>query len=1379
MKVTVYFGNVRVIVPCGKGDILVRELMDLAITRYKKATGKSQSSVVTIHNLKSSRDEGILYPDDQLNDVADDREQIIAVFDENYSPLPQYHSGDVTSTSSVCTGSPDMFSVEVGSHCSNNVEMEDAHPLTVMPLHVRRGSEPALNCLFPNCNDPNKRWSTAVVINTTEDQQYDVNENGVDERMSPVESIEINGDSKMSSLSFSRGSGRQSILGNSMETYKWVEAADRQLLKDFNENFAIKASLDAGSDTSSMSDEREKTIILKNESGPLGIHVVPDYDSKGRDTGLVIQGIESGGRIDRDGRFNVGDRITEINGQSLQNVSFQSAQEIFKNALKSQQIQLELVRGSGSKTAAAPRKPPAPVYPKGEVALPRREEPVTDTPKKEEESLVEAGGISTKVATVTPTKKVPASAMRRLASANTRRIGKMLTIELIKGHSGLGFSITTRDNPAGGNSPIYIKNVLPKGAAIEDGRLLPGDRLLEVNGTPMTGKTQTEAVSILRNIPLGKTVQIVVSRQEVEETEPMEVESEVVPPKVSDDETGIFPWKYREILTFQIPISPDSHSAGLGVSVKGKSTASGSADLGIFITSVIPGGAASKDGRLQSNDQLVNINGISLLGMSNTNAMETLRSAMTQTDGPIRNAIILTIARRIHPPPTENGGDQNGQTTSDNKLQNGISTGNMYDHSSRTGKMDLDDLQKNTPGLPGCNPVIERIMGQGSLERNNNDIYGFGRKDKNIKSSLEEKKSNYLAAVSSSQGETILIEGEYDTHARKSSSDDSRVNGDLNVIPAGSQLSLDESNPGFARDGFGRQSMSEKRHAQLDARSTGTYQRTKKAREERDKHRQSYEQDYSQGKMSPLLDPTKPDEVLGPSLGLRKSSSLESLQTMLQELNKDDEAKKRALQSGGSGSRGSRSRGCNESFRAAVDRSYDAPAAAATMETLDEESENGSSAGHLTRSVDLTEHHLQGGGEIPFQDDLLSMYCRNSKSSKKKSSLLKGLGSVFKFGKHRKQSQDLKGVRDDDSAHDSDFSQSHHSTSAKDQERVSDSDLLRRQLPAIPRENASVSSLDSVSLQTTNRQERMQSLREQYQRMHQRRQGQYPLEQREEYYENELKEKEGNYALPYEIVHGRSHSLDIHKDSSHGSKSHPFSSGDPTRYSHYMNYKEIQQHIIQRGPTATHPPKNPPENKMLPEIPYFENPHPAAQKKHSLDLPDSTYFEHHHQMAQKKGPSENKTELPYFEHQHHQVVQKKGGPSENKAELPYFEHQHQIAVHKKHPSDVASNSLPRGAHISDHLAPKYFDSHGNYGRMMDTVEEARRILTHKLPQTLCPEGPTFRTTLPQSTLTPMGRRDGLILLYGRMSLHHFYPGKNKRNSHIGAWVESVTSFIGD
>lgn len=47
---------------------------------------------------------------------------------------------------------------------------------------------------------------------------------------------------------------------------------------------------------------------------------------------------------------------------------------------------------------------------------------------------------------------------------STRKIGKKLDIELTKGQTGLGFSVTTRDNPAGGGlCPIYIKNILPKG----------------------------------------------------------------------------------------------------------------------------------------------------------------------------------------------------------------------------------------------------------------------------------------------------------------------------------------------------------------------------------------------------------------------------------------------------------------------------------------------------------------------------------------------------------------------------------------------------------------------------------------------------------------------------------------------------------------------------------------------------------------------------------------------------------------------------------------------------------------------------------------------------------------------------------------------------
>jgi partitioning defective protein 3 len=115
-----------------------------------------------------------------------------------------------------------------------------------------------------------------------------------------------------------------------------------------------------------------------------------------------------------------------------------------------------------------------------------------------------------------------------------------------------------------------------------------------------------------------------------------------------DENLGLLPWKQREILTFDIPVH-DSERAGLGVSVKGKTNSNSPdrsvIDLGIFVKSVIHGGAASRDGRLKTNDQLVNINGLSLLGKPNPQAMETLRKAMHE-EGPLPGIISLTVARR-------------------------------------------------------------------------------------------------------------------------------------------------------------------------------------------------------------------------------------------------------------------------------------------------------------------------------------------------------------------------------------------------------------------------------------------------------------------------------------------------------------------------------------------------------------------------------------------------------------------------------------------------------------------------------------------------------------------------------------------------------------
>lgn len=74
--------------------------------------------------------------------------------------------------------------------------------------------------------------------------------------------------------------------------------------------------------------------------------------------------------------------------------------------------------------------------------------------------------------------------------------------------------------------------------------------------------------------------------------------------------------------------------------------------------------------------------------------------------------------------------------------------------------------------------------------------------------------------------------------------------------------------------------------------------------------------------------PTKSSSTtrdIGPTLGLKKSSSLESLQTVVQEMQMQEEEPQIGCYGyhRPTAIRVVRGRGCNESFRAAVDRSYD------------------------------------------------------------------------------------------------------------------------------------------------------------------------------------------------------------------------------------------------------------------------------------------------------------------------------------------------------------------------------------------------------------------------------------------------------------------------
>ncbi|KAJ3594502.1 hypothetical protein NHX12_003809 [Muraenolepis orangiensis] len=109
---------------------------------------------LVVHRLEHGGGGGILDLDDVLCDVADDKDRLVAVYEEQ-DPHP---GGDGTSASSTGTQSPDLFASPVplelnGTSSSSafqpyqatsEIEVTPSALRTNMPLRVRRSSDPAL-----------------------------------------------------------------------------------------------------------------------------------------------------------------------------------------------------------------------------------------------------------------------------------------------------------------------------------------------------------------------------------------------------------------------------------------------------------------------------------------------------------------------------------------------------------------------------------------------------------------------------------------------------------------------------------------------------------------------------------------------------------------------------------------------------------------------------------------------------------------------------------------------------------------------------------------------------------------------------------------------------------------------------------------------------------------------------------------------------------------------------------------------------------------------------------------------------------------------------------------------------------------------------------
>ncbi|XP_038573242.1 par-3 family cell polarity regulator alpha, b isoform X8 [Micropterus salmoides] len=1031
MKVTVCFGRTRVVVPCGDGNIKVHTLIQQAVMRYKKAIAKDASYWLQVHRLEHG-DGGILDLDDVLCDVADDKDRLIAVYDEQ----EPHHGGDGTSASSTGTQSPDLFAADLSAssgasafhpyQVASEIEVTPSALRTNMPLHVRRSSDPALltiNGPFsggesrgqeeepPSRKNPT-RWSTTAGFLKV---RHSSGTNSLERKgkgMDTYRSLPRDAGTWANQREFQRETARSSLSANHPMVDRWLERQEQEEESRGEENGRIEpvGRADSCMDHTPVRSLEDivKLVEVSNDGGPLGIHVVPFSGRDRRTLGLLVKRLERGGKAEQQGLFQENDCIVRINNGDLRNIRFEQAQNMFRQAMRSPVIMFHVVPSSMKthyeQLSHAERNP---AYASGRFSPDSMTGSIVSGMDHTPQRMSRHGSQThphshphphshghpdqtdpplthPAVSAAKPPTGHTHSPQRGLNSTPpggyTKKVGRRLNIQLKKGPEGLGFSITSRDVPIGGSAPIYVKNILPRGAAIQDGRLKAGDRLLEVNGVDLNGRTQEEVVSLLRATPMGGAVGLLVLRQE-DTFLPREVNAEpqVQCPrdlKTEEDDLVLTPDGTREFLTFEIPLS-DSGSAGLGVSVKGNRSKENHADLGIFVKSIINGGAACKDGRLRVNDQLIAVNGESLLGKTNHDAMETLRKSMS-TEGNKRGMIQLIVARRVAKGNQEAPGSPLGPQTLNTSLDDHE---RRISHSLYGGLEGLDDNLMPRQGM------MPRTIGNYQLS----------------------------PTVNMPQDDTVIIEDDrqplFPPHlsdqSSSSSHDDVAFTADVTPpwakeLPSQieSSLSPDENHPdaAFQREGFGRQSMSEKRTKQFGDATQLEIIKTRKSKS---------------------MDLGSSTKDVGPSLGLKKSSSLESLQTAVAEvtLNGDlpfHRPRPRII----------RGRGCNESFRAAIDKSYDRPAATEEddegMETLEEDTEESSRSGRDSVSTVADQTPLSGSekplvnGTNRTKEEKKKDKDKGGKEKKKpdggkekdkgkaKKGMLKGLGDMFRFGKHRK-----------------------------------------------------------------------------------------------------------------------------------------------------------------------------------------------------------------------------------------------------------------------------------------------------------------------------------------------------------------------------------------
>uniref|UniRef100_A0A8C1BRV5 Membrane-associated guanylate kinase, WW and PDZ domain-containing protein 3 n=1 Tax=Cyprinus carpio carpio TaxID=630221 RepID=A0A8C1BRV5_CYPCA len=237
---------------------------------------------------------------------------------------------------------------------------------------------------------------------------------------------------------------------------------------------------------------------------------------------------------------------------------------------------------------------------------------------------------------------------------------ELVSVPLVKGPSGFGFAIA--DCPLGQKVKMILDAQWCRG-------LLKGDVIKEINRQSVQTLTHAQVVDILKDLPVGSEVNVLVLRGAIPSTQKQDIATSSVStetPSAAEPGPQSLPFPPHAIRSSSPKLDPSelylkskalldskpTNTKELDVFIRrNQETGFGFRVLGgegpdqpVYIGAIVPLGAAEKDGRLRAGDELICIDGVPVKGKSHKQVLELMTNAA-------RNGqVMLTVRRKLTSP---------------------------------------------------------------------------------------------------------------------------------------------------------------------------------------------------------------------------------------------------------------------------------------------------------------------------------------------------------------------------------------------------------------------------------------------------------------------------------------------------------------------------------------------------------------------------------------------------------------------------------------------------------------------------------------------------------------------------------------------------------